>query len=364
MKKRAKRLAVEIAVALIALGAAAYGALMAYKTRQISRIPDLSFFDALRYTTNDRPEAVITVGVIEDGVASYTVYGENASERPRVPHVYELASLTKTFTAALVSRAIDDGLIELDATIDRYLALPDHDGYPTVEALLTHTAGYKPYYFETPMIANFFKGRNSYYGVTNEHVLKRAGARRPGRGAHDFVYSNFGYAVLGLVLASVYETDYPTLLNEWVRGDLGLEHTGLSDGTGNLGHYTAWRDDDAYLAAGGMTSTIDDMLAYAAMQLQGEPVFARTHGARRPIRSERSDYRTMGINMDAVGMAWITDEENHIVWHNGGLGHYNSYLGFDRATQTAVVVLSNLSPDDRIPATLLGIKRLNELRMR
>ena len=43
-------------------------------------------------------------------------------------------------------------------------------------------------------------------------------------------------------------------------------------------------------------------------------------------------------------------------------GHYNSYLGFSPETGTAVVVLSNLSPNDRIPATVLGVKRLLELR--
>ena len=50
-----------------------------------------------------------------------------------------------------------------------------------------------------------------------------------------------------------------------------------------------------------------------------------------------------------------------LFWHNGGTGHYNSYLGFCPGTDTAVVVLSNLSPNDRIPATVLGIKLLQEL---
>ncbi|MBR5109722.1 MAG: serine hydrolase [Clostridia bacterium] len=70
----------------------------------------------------------------------------------------------------------------------------------------------------------------------------------------------------------------------------------------------------------------------------------------------------MGIHMDEIGMAWIIDRENGIVWHNGGTGHYNSYLGFDPEAGTAVVILSNLSPNDCIPATVLGIKLLQELK--
>ena len=68
-----------------------------------------------------------------------------------------------------------------------------------------------------------------------------------------------------------------------------------------------------------------------------------------------------GIRLDEIGMAWIIDRENGVVWHNGGTGDYNSYLGFSPETGTAVVILSNLSPSYRIPATVLGVKLLSEL---
>ncbi len=65
--------------------------------------------------------------------------------------------------------------------------------------------------------------------------------------------------------------------------------------------------------------------------------------------------------MDEIGMAWIIDNKNGIIWHNGGTGDYNSYIGFQPKTKTAVVVLSNLPPNYRIPATVLGVKLLLEL---
>ena len=55
------------------------------------------------------------------------------------------------------------------------------------------------------------------------------------------------------------------------------------------------------------------------------------------------------------------DGESGVVWHNGGTGDYNSYLGVDIDKGAAVVILSNLAPDCRIPATVLGIKLLDEL---
>jgi len=60
-------------------------------------------------------------------------------------------------------------------------------------------------------------------------------------------------------------------------------------------------------------------------------------------------------------MAWIVDDKSGIIWHNGGTGNYNSYLGFRPETGTAVVVLSNLAPGYRIPATVMGVKLLEEL---
>lgn len=66
--------------------------------------------------------------------------------------------------------------------------------------------------------------------------------------------------------------------------------------------------------------------------------------------------------VDAMGMAWIIDNEHGFIWHNGATGNYNSYLGFCPETGTAVVVLSNLSPGFRIPATVVGIKLLEEMQ--
>ena len=118
--------------------------------------------------------------------------------------------------------------------------------------------------------------------------------------------------------------------------------------------------NDAYLSAGALTSNITDMLAYARMQLD-DPRFTPCHESLKAVNASSESYRMMGIHMDEIGTAWIIDKENGFIWHNGGTGHYNSYLGFCPETNTAVVVLSNLSPNDRIPATVLGIKKLQEL---
>lgn len=141
----------------------------------MSKIPKLSFQEILEYTTKDNADAVITVGIVKDGQISYKVYGKNGKELPAELHTYEIGSLTKIFTATLISKAIQEEKINIDCTIDNYLSLPEGNTYPTIEELLTHTSGYKGYYLESPMVSNFFNGRNDFYGVTKEMVSDKAG---------------------------------------------------------------------------------------------------------------------------------------------------------------------------------------------
>lgn len=283
---------------------------------------------ALRTAAHRRNDAVITVGIIKDGQVSYTVYGENGAVLPAEPHTYEIGSLTKTFTAALINKAIREGELDFDDMIDQYLTLPAGNAYPTIQSLLTHTSGYKAYYFERPMIGNYINGRNAFCGVTDDMVLHKAGTLDMKQDSYGFTYSNFGYAVLGLVLEAVYDTDYTTLLNGFAQNGLGLGSTRISDQSGDLSNYWDWQADDAYLPAGGITSNIEDMLQYAKYQLDGDVRFSNCHKSLKTIHASTESYEAMGVYVDEIGMAWIIDRENGVVWHNGGTGDYNSYLGF------------------------------------
>ena len=360
--KNRKKKIILILISVVLCAALVLGGLMIYGKAQMRKIPGLTFMDALKYTTQGKPDARISVGTIKNGQVSFTVYGEDGQILPFENHTYEIGSLTKTITAAMISRAVTEGRIKLDDTIDVYLSLPEGKSYPSVLELLTHTSGYCAYYFENPMIGNFFAGRNSFCGITREMVLEKISSHDMNLGNYSFEYSNFGYAVLGLVLEAVYDENYTALLNKFVQEDLGMTATEISERDGDLGNYWDWHENDAYLSAGAVTSNIGDMVLYAQMQLDAGSPFARCHESLKVINASSENYQMMGIHMDEIGMGWIIDTGNGIIWHNGGTGHYNSYLGFSPETGTAVVILSNLSPNDRIPATVLGVKMLQELK--
>lgn len=357
--KKSKKKAVAITAGVLAL--AAVGA-VAFMKSKLDKIPEMTALDTIKYTTKDRADAVVTVGLIQGSQMTVKVYGQNGEELVTdTNHIYEVGSLTKTMTAALVNRACSEGLIDLNDTVDKYLKLTPSNSYPTIEKLITHTSGFKGYYFEKPMISNHLNGRNDFYGVSKDMLLNRLNKLNTGNGEYGFKYSNFGYATLGLVLESVYGKDYTTLLNDFISGDLGLGHTGISKTKGDLDNYWDWADGDAYIPAGAVTSDIEDMMRYAQLLMNDDEHFGRCREKLKMINASSGMYKSMDINMDSIGMGWMIDEKNGYCWHNGGTGNYNCYLAFDAENQLAVVVLSNLPPAYRIPATVTGAKYMQEI---
>ncbi len=335
----------------------------------MERLKTLSFEEMLAYTSEGQAEARITVGIFRAGArgeqTQIAVYGEGGRALPLEEHVYEIGSLTKTFTAALISRAIGEGRIGLDEPLSAYLPLSaaGDAAYPTIRQVLSHTAGYKEHYLEMPMVSAFFRGGNPFAGVTREMVLAKAADLHIPTKTPAFLYSNFGYGVLGLVLEAVYQERYKVLVNRFVAEDLGLEATYLADDSGDLAGYWHWDEGDAYAPAGALYSTIEDMLRYVSLQMDGAgPAYLKAGQTRlADIDGGSESYRQLNIHMDGVAFAWMLDEENGLVWHNGGTTNFNAYLGFSPEKQIGVVVLANLPPGHRIPATVLGVKLLTSL---
>lgn len=349
-----------IIVVVIVAGFSGYGIYGSYKLNQLS---GMTFEEMLAYTTEDQENAVITVGIIRNGQVAFDVYGANGIKLSPEEHIYEIGSITKTFTASLLCKALSEEKISLDDHIDQYLTLPKKDYYPTIRRLVTHTSGYKAHYFEKPMITNFLSAQNSFVDITEEMLLARTAKINLDDTDYPFNYSNFGMAVLGVVLEQIYAKDYTLLINEYCLDDLGLTDTEISAVSGDLEGSWEWSASDAYLPAGALLSNISDMMRYAALHLGEKPDYLPIgHAVLAEVNATSETYAKLGMRIDAVGAGWIIDKENGIIWHNGATGNYNSYIGLDKENQNAVVILSNLPPDYRIPATIMGVEILTSLQ--
>ncbi|PZX07353.1 beta-lactamase [Psychrobacillus insolitus] len=111
-KRKTKNTIVVIVVLLLVAAGIIIG-LSLYGKDMMKKIPGLSFDDALNYTLKDNRDAVITVGIVKDGQSSYIVYGNNAGILSPELHTYEIGSLTKTFTAAMVAKVVQDDKINV-----------------------------------------------------------------------------------------------------------------------------------------------------------------------------------------------------------------------------------------------------------
>ncbi len=362
-KKRIAAVVVSAAVLLLAAVGILYILALRSTHALLTRISEMSSDELLEEALADKKDACVTVGVLKNGQTSYEVYGMGGECLEQAEYRYEIGSITKTMTAALTAQAILEGKLLLTDTIDKYLELPSGKVYPTIESLLTHTSGLDEEYYEWSMLPYVFRHEeNPLRGITRETLLREYGEVDLEEGKeYGFGYSNYGFALLGLVLEETYGADYTSLLNAYLAEELAMKETCVSNGDADFEGNWQWEDGDAYIPAGAVVSDITDMLLYAEAQLSGDPVLTLCHQPLRQMNASDKWDRMAGLCVDEIGMSWMIDTENGIIWHNGGTGVHSSYLGFCPEKNTAVVVLSNLSQDEDIPATTIGFKKLLEV---
>lgn len=365
-RKRKKKVFIVIlcVLAILFIIAGVWYAVQVYSSHKFLRqIETMSFEELLQEALEDKADARVTVGVIKDGQMTYEVYGSDGKAMEQTEYLYEIGSITKTMTATLTARAVQEDKLSLADTIDKYLELPEGKVYPTIEALLTHTSGLDEEYYEWSMLSYLnHPEENPFRGLTGETLLEEYQRTKLKQGKeYKFEYSNYGFALLGLVLEDVYDTDYTSLLNEYLQDDLAMKDTHVSNGDADFDGNWIWENGDAYIPAGAVVSDITDMLLYADAQLSGDPTLTMCHQPLKQINDGDKWSRLGGFVIDEIGMSWIIDTENGVIWHNGATGMHTSYLGFCPEENAAVVVLSNLSQNEDIQTTTLGFKKMMEI---
>lgn len=322
------------------------------KMKEISQYTSNQMID---YTLNNNENAIISVAIYNENGITYNVYGADYN----LNYDYEIGSITKTFTAMLVSKAIEEERINLDDSISNYLEL-ENRYYPTIKRIITHTSGLKPYYLSLQKIKNYFAGGNDFYNISKEQLLKELNKTRLEERDYNFNYSNFGVSALGLVLEKVYDKNYNELLEEYLQ-QLDMNNTTIATGTGNLSGYWKWNENDGYIPSGAIISNIEDMSKYLETLITSDENYViNVAEPLTDINVENEIYNMLDVNIDSVGMTWMIDNKNNIIWHNGSTTNFNSYIGFNRKKKIGVVVLSNISPQKDINMTLIGNKIMLE----
>lgn len=204
--------------------------------------------------------------------------------------LYEIASITKNFTAMLVFDAVERGDLALDDPVEMHLPaglrVPAGKQEITIRHLIDHKSG-------LPRNAPSLEGRGdtqARWKAYDVNALKRDLAQTRLRfepGAEMF-YSNYGAGVLGLALCTATDLEYDVLLRRRMTGPLGMSNTWqtlpasewsrLAPGYDSSGARQAPLQLDALKGSGGMISSVDDMLTFLRAIIEVDPRIAAGTG--------------------------------------------------------------------------------------
>lgn len=262
---------------------------------------------------------------------------------------FEIGSLTKTFTGALLAEAVERGEVTVATTVAEVLgeeAAGSAIAEVTLAELATHTSGLprlSPASMGASIVATFLR-KDPYAGRDAQQVIADAlGSTLRERGTYS--YSNLGAALEGQLLARSAGTDYATLLTERILDPLGLTATYAPIIPGNLresasrGHgsnglpQAAWTLDGS-APAGGIRSTAADLAAYVGGMLDGSA----------PGAAAASEVLVEGSATSRNAMNWFHQDFGDGTWHvfhNGMTGGYASFAGFTPATGKGIAILTD-----------------------
>jgi serine-type D-Ala-D-Ala carboxypeptidase/endopeptidase len=307
----------------------------------------------LDYLVADGATPGIVLGIIEADGATRILQAGSAGPggRPLGPRtVFEIGSINKTFTGAILADMVARGEVKLDDPVQQYLPdsvrVPSRNGRQiTLLDLTTHRSGlprlpdnHTPADRANPY-ADFTVEK--LYAFLNNHQLRRdIGA--------EYEYSNLGVGLLGYALGRAAGTNIQTLIQQRILQPLGMRMTSYSR-DGEVGEWLArghneagnvvpyWDLTDAIAGAGGLRSSMEDMLTYLRAQLgSADTDLERAMRQAHQVRHRFEDDMAMGL-----GWAVRTEAGRTLISHGGGTAGFRTQIGFDPEKRVGFVMLTN-----------------------
>lgn len=274
---------------------------------------------------------------------------------------YRIGSITKTFTAVLVMRLRDEGLLDLDDALEKHLP-GTGAGEVTIAQLLGHSAGLSaeapaPWWERTP---------GSTRPELSDVLGEGTGMHPAGRRHH---YSNPGYTLLGSLVEAVRGMSWEEALRQEILEPLGLTRTSAQPQAPHAGGWAVhpWADvmlpepvEDLGLMApaGQLWSTAADLCRFAAFLADGNDLVLGAESVR--------EMRTPSVPLEAgewnatygLGLQIVRSEGRTLVGHSGSLPGFLAGLWVSVDDGIAAVALANATsgpPTATVAADLVRI---------
>ena len=274
----------------------------------------------------------VAVGIYHDGETDFDGWGVTSVDHPLGVDgdtLFQIASVTKTITATVIMRLVEQGKIRLDAPVRTYIPtfkLKDEGAArgATVKHLVTHTGGWLGDCF-----ADFGNGDDALARYVDA-MVELEQLTPLGEIWH---YSNSSFTVLGRIIEVVTGKTYEVATRELLFAPLGMDHSVFSAGEAivhrtSVGHQISdetprvvkpWAFPRATTPVGGVVSTVKDLMRYAAFHLgNGTAPDGKRLLSRTTLELMRTPQAAADLDRK-VGIAWfIRDVQGvRLVYHGG-----------------------------------------------
>jgi CubicO group peptidase (beta-lactamase class C family) len=292
----------------------------------------------------------VAVGTYHNGIGKNYFFGtKNLSTGEPIDEftIFEIGSVTKTFTALLFASYVIESNLNLTDTIDGYfpqnITVPSKDGvHIKFVNLLNHTSGlpYMPDNLPSDLsVADY--SEVDLAAFFNGYELNSA----PGT---EYCYSNLGMGLAGYLVSNIFSTSYNQLLNEKIFSLMEMNYTSCDSAsllTSNFaqGYYgnqpVGFRQwSDIFAPAGAILSNLHDMMIYLKQNMEFEnSSLSDALSLTKTSTFEINEHQHIGLGWNII----INDDNSNIYWHNGGTKGFSSFIAYNSSTQNGVVVLIN-----------------------
>lgn len=314
---------------------------------------DAAIRDILAKRVSAKQSIGISVGVSDLNAPRFISYGTfNGPGTSRVTEesIFEIGSVTKTFTATVLADMVTRGEVALEDSVAQYLPpevrLRSRSGKRiTLLDLATHTSGLPAF----PGNLEPADNKNPFSDYTQQQLYLFLSSYEPQRDpGEQYEYSNLGMALLGHALARRAGMSYEALVIERVLRPLGMNDTRIaltpalrlrftSGHDASLALQKPW-DMPALAGSGAFRSTARDMMRFLS-------AYSRPTGTSLELAAALAlEPRRPGDDPSvSVGLGWhiVERQGRRFAAVNGGTGGYAAFAGFIMSSGTSVVVLSN-----------------------
>jgi CubicO group peptidase (beta-lactamase class C family) len=262
---------------------------------------------------------------------------------------FQLASLSKTFTALAIMKLVQEGKLGLENTIqDIYPDFP-YSGV-TIRSLLSHRSGLPYYQYEFDSRVR----RDKIY-PTNQQMMQWFIEANPtpkmiNKPDHFFAYNNTNYAILAAIIEKVSGQPFAQYMEENIFNPAGMHHTFAGTSTNpelqknkTQGYQNGRKLDKDYyddiMGDKGIYSTAPDLLKYYNVLKSGSIVSKEN---LREMYTPRS-FEHPGIRNYGYGFRlWVNKlQQTDYIYHTGWWKGYNTIMFFDLRDDFVIILLSN-----------------------